>query len=174
MLSVVSFDQKSRVLRPNNKNKKRERTDKSMRIFPTLPDQKLITTLCNEDTHIKRLQIRHRVEVNSERKQGLKTLSDKISRRISHEKTSPPCFQSIETSSLIPFFRINCLSLKKFSENQHPSKRLHQSLRNHQSEYSLRSKMDRLEKLTTAELESTVMKNGIDKKSMDVGVNIKP
>lgn len=34
--------------------------------------------------------------------------------------------------------------------------------------------MDRLEKLTTAELESTVMKNGIDKKSMDVGVNIKP
>jgi hypothetical protein len=64
--------------------------------------------------------------------------------------------------------------LKKFSENQQPSKRLHQSLRNHRSEYSLRGKIDRLEKLTTAELEITVMKNGIDKKAIDVGVNTKP
>jgi hypothetical protein len=55
MISVVSFDERSRVLMPNNKNKKKERTDGSMRIFPVLAGQKLMTSLCNEDTHIKRL-----------------------------------------------------------------------------------------------------------------------
>ena len=83
--------------------------------------------------HARRFERKHRAEVDSERKQGLKTLNEKISRRIAHEKNIPTCFQGVNTSSLIPSFRINCLSLRKFSENERPSKRIHNSMRTHQS-----------------------------------------
>jgi hypothetical protein len=38
MLSVVSFDEKTRILKPKNKIKSREQVKKNIRLFPILSD----------------------------------------------------------------------------------------------------------------------------------------
>jgi hypothetical protein len=53
-------------------------------MLPILPDEKLLTSFCDEDMYARRIERKHRGEVDSERKQGLKTLNEKISRRIAH------------------------------------------------------------------------------------------
>lgn len=91
MLSVVSFDEKTRILKPKNKIKSREQVKKNIRLFPILSDQKRLTSLGPLDakeTNKRRIYIKHRVDVNIDQKLGLKTLREKISRRIFNEENN--------------------------------------------------------------------------------------